>query len=99
MALLQWTLLISLFTVTHALDISPQTISDSHNNFADKDSQLTFASVPAGDPYVVDPGTYSYDGLLPLFQGVQGYVNICFYGDDPYSEFVAVVQFNVSCAP
>lgn len=69
-----------------AIEVVPPTVTDDHGNVADANSKIIFAALPAGEKYVVDPGSYSYNGLKPLFDGVQGFVDICFGAESPFGK-------------
>lgn len=70
--------------------VTPATVTDEFSNYADANSQLIFADLPSTDPYETDPETYDSMGLTPFFNGMHGFVDICF-GDIPYGMFAACV--------
>lgn len=71
--------------------VVPATVTDEYGNTADADSQLTFVDLPAIDPYETDLKDYDDGGLTPYFNGVHGFVNICF-GDIPYGRFIGFIN-------
>lgn len=75
-----------------AQQVVPEVITDSHGNVADSSSQLTFVSIPAGEEYDIDPGEYSYQGLQPLFNAMQGFVSVCF-GQIPYGKEISLYSY------
>lgn len=85
-------LLVCCLSCIQAVTIIPPTVTDIHGNFADDRSQISFAAVPEGEPYVTNPEEYTYNGLLPLFKGVQGFVHICFYAEAPFGKFWATKE-------
>lgn len=59
--------------------LSPVTVTDQHGNFADAESNVTWAPLPEGKKYTTDT-TYHHAGL-------QGFYNLC-------RGFLAMVQPN-----
>lgn len=70
-----------------AIEVTPASMSDSYGNRADADSKLVFVALPAGEEYKVSPEAYTYGGLKPLFDGIHGFVNICFGAEDPFGKY------------
>ncbi|KAF6031760.1 PROM1 [Bugula neritina] len=77
-------------------ELSPKTVTDSNGNYADEESQLTYAAIPEGIEYIVKPEEYKYQGLLPLINGMQGFVGISFGKETPWDTFLGLVDGSVS---
>ena len=61
----------------------PTTVTDEHTNEADSDSQITWADLPDGDPYI-DVSTYSAEGLAALYDMTRGFINLALPMDTEY---------------
>ena len=62
---------------------SPSTLNDSAGNFADQDSVVTWADLPASEPYIAGNPSRISEGLTPYYNFMHSFVGGVFPVDIP----------------
>ncbi|CAH1782881.1 unnamed protein product [Owenia fusiformis] len=78
--------------ICHMADpvFNPETLNDSLGNYADANSNITFAPVPASSEYQTD-STYDVGGLGVFYDMTRGFLNVIQPNDFPYDIIGGVV--------
>ena len=88
--------LLILVDVLNAADpvLSPETVTDTFGNSADKNSNVTWAPLPQGQQYTTDT-TYHHAGLQGFYNLCKGFLGIVQPNEFPVGEYIITALYHL----